>query len=126
MKVIAFNGSARKYGNTTMLIKKVFEELERAGIETELVHLAENNNKGCLACYKCFKNKNYRCSIKDDSINDYIGKMIKADGIILASPTYFSNISTEMKALIERAGLVAFANAGMFRHKAGAALTVAG
>ncbi len=126
MKAIAFNGSARKYGNTTILIKKVFEELERAGIETELVHLAGKNNRGCIACYKCFENRDYRCSIKDDSINECIEKMIEADGIILASPTYFSNISTEMKALIERAGLVAFANAGMFRHKAGAALTVAG
>ena len=126
MKVVAFNGSARKNGNTTILIKKVFEELEKESIETELVHLAGKNNKGCIACYKCFKNKDFRCSVKDDSINECIEKMIEADGIILASPTYFTNVSTGMKALIERAGLVAFANAGMLRHKAGAALTVAG
>ncbi len=126
MKVVAFNGSARKNGNTTILIEKVFEELEKESIETELVHLAGKNNKGCIACYKCFKNKDFRCSVKDDSINECIEKMIEADGIILASPTYFTNVSTGMKALIERAGLVAFANAGMLRHKAGAALTVAG
>ena len=109
MKVVAFNGSARKNGNTTILIKKVFEELEKESIETELVHLAGKNNKGCIACYKCFKNKDFRCSVKDDSINECIEKMIEADGIILASPTYFTNVSTGMKALIERAGLVAFA-----------------
>ena len=124
MKVVAFNGSPRKNGNTTILIGTVFEELEKENIETELVHLAGKNNKGCIACYKCFENKDRRCSVKDDSINECLQKMIAADGIILASPTYFSSVSAQMKALMERAGLVSIANAGMLRHKAGAALTV--
>ena len=126
MKVVAFNGSARKNGNTTILIEKVFEELGKEGIGTELIHLAGNNNKGCAACYKCFENKDFKCSVDDDSINDCIEKMIEADGIILASPTYFANVSTAMQVVIERAGLVAFANPGMLRYKVGAALTVAG
>jgi multimeric flavodoxin WrbA len=125
MKVVAFNGSARKYGNTAILIDRVFQELSDEGIETELVNLSGKNIHGCIACFKCFEKKNERCSGKKDDINAFIEKMTAADGIILASPTYFSNVSTEMKALIDRAGMVAFANPGLLRHKVGAAITVA-
>ena len=125
MKVVAFNGSARKNGNTSILIKKVFEALEKEGIGTELVHLAGKEIKGCIACFKCFENQDRQCAGVEDFINEGIIKMIAADGIILGSPTYFANVSTEMKAPIDRAGLVSFANPGMLRHKVGAAVTVA-
>ncbi len=125
MKVVAFNGSARKKGNTSILINKVFESLEKEGVATERVNLAGKKIKGCIACFKCFENKDRQCAGVDDFINECITKMIAADGIILGSPTYFANVSTEMKALIDRAGLVAFANSGMLRHKVGAAVTVA-
>ncbi len=126
MKVVAFNGSPRKDGNTTLLIKRVFQELEAAGIQTELISLAGKKIRGCLACFKCFETRDRQCSIKkDDYINECIAKMVEADGIILASPTYFANVSAEMKALIDRAGLVAFANKGMLDHKVGAAIAVA-
>ncbi|HEB49896.1 MAG TPA: flavodoxin family protein [Desulfobulbus sp.] len=122
MKVIAFNGSARKNGNTTMLVGYVFEELEKEGIGTELVHLSGEHPHGCIACYKCFKNKNRRCAVDIDCINDCIEKMEQADGIILASPTYFADLSTELKALIDRAGMTSRANGDMFRRKVGAAV----
>ena len=54
MKVIALNGSARKNGNTNDMIKMVFKELNKEGIETELIVLSGKNIKNCLACYKCF------------------------------------------------------------------------
>ncbi len=122
MKVIAFNGSPRKNGNTALLIDLVFQELQKEGIETELIQLGGKKVQGCLACYKCFENKDMRCSNNKDIINDCIEKMIEADGIILGSPTYFSNVSTEIKALIDRAGLVAIANDQMFKRKVGAAV----
>jgi multimeric flavodoxin WrbA len=122
MKVVAFNGSARKNGNTAILVKHVFQELQQQGIETELVQLAGKKIKGCIACYKCFENKDQRCSVTDDVLNSCIEKMIQAHGIILASPTYFANISTELKALIDRAGLTSMANEGMFKRKVGAAV----
>lgn len=122
MKVIAFNGSARKDGNTAILINRVFSELEKQNIETEMIQLSGQKIRGCIACYKCFDNKDQRCSVKDDVVNDCIEKMLQADGIILASPTYFADISSELKALIDRAGLVARANDDMFRHKVGAAV----
>ncbi len=124
MKVVAFNGSPRKEGNTFCAIRTVFEELEREGIRTELVQLGGADIKGCRACYKCFEKKDKRCFQKDD-LNSFVGKMVEADGIIIGSPTYFSNVSTEVKALIDRAGLVARANDHLFKRKAGAAVVAA-
>jgi len=122
MKVIALNGSARKDGNTAILIKQVFGELEEQNIETEMIQLSGQRIRGCIACYKCFENKDRKCNVKDDMVNDYIERMLEADGIILASPTYFADVSSELKALIDRAGLVAKANGDMFRRKVGAAI----
>ncbi len=122
MKVVAFNGSARKKGNTEALIRRVFEEFEKEGIETELVQLSGKTLRGCIACMKCFENKDQRCAVSDDDMNFCIGKMHEADGIILGSPTYFADVSAEMKALIDRAGMVAIANDYMFKRKPGAAV----
>lgn len=122
MKVVAFNGSARKDGNTAILIRHVFQELEKEGIETELVQLAGKKIHGCIACFKCFENKNQRCAVESDVINDCIDRMLAADAIILGSPTYFANVSTEMKALIDRTGMVSRANGDMFARKVGAAV----
>lgn len=122
MKVIAFNGSARKDGNTAALVKHVFQELEKEGIQTELVQLVGKPMHGCIVCRKCFENKDRRCSVKNDYVNECIQKMEEADGIILASPVYFANMTPELKALIDRSGFVSMANGGMFRRKAGAAV----
>ncbi|MGC9194931.1 MAG: flavodoxin family protein [Syntrophobacteraceae bacterium] len=125
MKVVAFNGSARKDGNTANLINHVFSELGKEGIETELVELAGTKIHGCIACYKCMKNKDKECAVKDDVVNECIHKMLEADGIILGSPTYFGDLTPEMKALIDRAGLVSRANDFMFKRKVGAAIAAA-
>ena len=120
MKVIAFNGSPRKDGNTTLLINHVFHELEKEGVETELVQLSGKKIHGCIACYKCFENKDRRCAVKDDVANECIEKMVKAEGIILGSPVYFADVTAEMKALMDRAGFVSMANGGMYKNKVGA------
>lgn len=122
MKVVGFNGSARKNSNTAALINTVFEELQIEGIETELVELSGLRLRGCIACYKCFDSKDQRCAVKKDDMNACIEKMVEADGIILGSPTYFADVSTEMKALIDRAGMTAKANGEMYRRKVGAAV----
>jgi multimeric flavodoxin WrbA len=120
MKVIAFNGSARKEGNTSILLNMVFDELRAEGIETEIYTLAGKPIQGCIACYKCFENKNKRCAVEKDIINECIQKMLEADGILLGSPTYFADVSAGMKALIERCGMVSRANGDMFKRKVGA------
>jgi multimeric flavodoxin WrbA len=105
MKVVAFNGSPRKDGNTELSIKTVFSELDKEGIATELVQLGGVNIRGCRACFKCFEKKNMRC-IQDDELNSFVEKMRESEGIIIGSPTYFGNVSTEVKALIDRAGAI--------------------
>ncbi|MGV8089181.1 MAG: flavodoxin family protein [Methanothrix sp.] len=121
MKVIAFNGSPRRDGNTATLLAAVLEELKSQGIETELVHLVGPLN-GCKACFKCTEMKNGRCIQDKDMINQCIEKMAAADGIIIGSPTYFADLTPETKALIDRAGFVAMANGYMFKRKVGAAV----
>jgi multimeric flavodoxin WrbA len=122
MKVVALNGSARKEGNTNILLNLVLDELKKEGIQTELVHLAGQSIAGCRACYKCFTNQDRRCAVKKDILNDLLEKMESADGILLGSPTYFSDVSAGMKAFIERGGLVGRANDYMFKRKVGASV----
>lgn len=122
MKVLAINGSARKGGNTEQLIRMVFGEVEKEGIETELIHIGGKPLRGCIACMKCWESANEQCSIKNDAINEYVQKVKGADGIILGSPSYFANVSAELKAFIDRVGMVAKANGDLFKRKVGAAV----
>lgn len=122
MKVIAFNASPRKDGNTHQLLTKVLEPIQKAGIETEIVQIGGKAIRGCLACNKCFEMQNKRCVVDSDMVNECIEKMIQADAIILGSPTYFANMSAELKALMDRAGYVSFANGKLFTRKVGAAV----
>jgi multimeric flavodoxin WrbA len=122
MKVTAFNGSPRQAGNTSLLIGHVFEALNNAGIETELVQVGGGRIRGCVACYQCFNRKDKRCAVTDDCANSCIEKMLESDGIIIGSPTYFAAMTPETKALIDRCGMVSRANADMLKRKAGAAV----
>ena len=122
MKAVAFCGSARKNGNTSILLNTVMEPLAAAGIKTELVELAGVNITGCKACMGCFKSKDLCCVFSKDVVNDCIAKMAAADIVILGSPTYFADVSTEMKALIDRAGMVSRANDMLFKRKLGASV----
>ena len=120
MKVVAFNGSPRAGGNTEVLLKAVLKPVEEAGIETELVQIGHEVIRGCAACGQCGKKKDRRCVFDDDIVNECIGKMVEADGIVLGSPTYFADVSAQMKALIDRAGHVAAMNGRAFSRKVGA------
>jgi multimeric flavodoxin WrbA len=122
LKVVAINGSARKDGNTALLLKKVLAELETEGIETELLQMAGKKIAGCIACDKCVINRDSHCAVKKDILNEYLDKMVAADGIILGSPTYFADLSAGMKALIERSGRVSLSNGGLLQRKVGAAV----
>ena len=122
MKVIAFNGSGRKDGNTALLLNAVLEEISKEGIETELIQLAGYAPQGCIACYKCFENKDRKCAVTKDRLNEYLAKMIEADGILLGSPVYFADATAGIKALIERCGMVSTANGGLLKRKVGAAV----
>jgi multimeric flavodoxin WrbA len=122
MKVVAFNGSSRKDGNTAILLNLVLDEIEKEGIKTELVQLAGETLSGCIACYKCRENKDQKCAVLKDRLNEYIAKMKEAQGILLGSPTYIADMTANMKALIERCTIVSRSNGELFRRKVGAAI----
>jgi len=122
IRVVALNGSARKGGNTAILLRYVLKELEKEGIETELIELSGAKIHGCLSCRQCATNKNGRCAQTDDMGNTLIEKMEAANGVLLGSPTYVADVSPEIKALIDRACLVSKANGGLFRGKVAAAV----
>ena len=121
-KVVAFNGSPRPKGNTSILIHEVFKVLEENGIETELIQVGNKTVHGCTACGKCREIADRRCHIKNELLNTCIEKMIDADGILLGSPVYFADITSEMKALIDVAGYVTRGNGHLLARKVGAGL----
>jgi multimeric flavodoxin WrbA len=122
MKIVAFNGSPRREGNTFLLLRMVLEELEQAGATTELVQLAGRDLRGCTACGKCKVHQDRRCSITQDDANACIEQMLAADAILLGSPVHFTDVTPAMKALIDRAGFVARSNGDMLQRKVGAAV----
>lgn len=125
MKVVAFNGSPRREGNTAHGLRIIMAELEAAGIETELVQVGANPPQGCISCYSCHRQALGKCAITADYVNEWVEKISAADGILLGSPVYFHNITGQMKSFIDRVGFVARGNGRMFTGKiAGGLMTV--
>lgn len=122
MKVVAVSGSARKGGNTELLLRAVLEPLEQAGHECELIPLAGREVRGCTACGRCIQEKDGRCYGRSDFGNEVIAKLFAADAIVLGSPTYFADVSAELKALIDRAGYVSRSCPGLLARKPAAAV----
>ena len=120
MKVLAFNGSPRKGGNTEYLLREVFKPLEAAGIETELIQLGAKPLQGCTGCRTCAERQNQRCIFEDDPVNDWVQALIQADGVLLGSPTYYADITSNMKAFMDRVGYVVRQNGDLLRRKVGA------
>lgn len=122
MKVLAINGSPHKEGNTYYALKMVADELEKEGIETEIIHVGNQVIRGCMACNLCAKNKDEKCVFGQDGVNEWVQKMKEADGILLGSPVHYAAIGGTMKSFLDRAFYVASKNGGLFRHKVGASL----
>lgn len=122
MKVIAINGSPRREGNTEQALNLVLDELKSNGIETEIIQVGNQMISGCLGCNGCGRNRDEKCVIKGDSVNEWIQKIKDADGILLGSPVHFSAMSGNMKSFLDRAFYVAGMNGSMFRHKVGASV----
>ncbi|SHO43986.1 flavodoxin family protein [Desulfopila aestuarii] len=122
MKALAFNGSPNKKGNTYHALKMVTDELEKEGIETEILHVGNKAIRGCLACGQCAKKQNEQCIQTDDPVNEWIQLMKDADGILVGSPVHYSAIAGTMKSFLDRAFYVSGVNGSMMRHKVGASV----
>lgn len=122
MKVVAFNGSPNKEGNTWHALRMVMAELENEGVETEIIQVGNKTIRGCAACGMCVKNKNEQCVIPGDEVNEWVQAMKSADGIVFGTPVHYAAMGGTMKSFLDRAFFVAGVNGGLFRHKVGAAV----
>ena len=122
MKVVAINGSPHKEGNTYHALMGVGKQLMESGIDFEIIHIGNKAIRGCLACGGCVRNKDEKCTIATDQLNEWVQKMKDADGIILGSPVYYAGIPGTMKSFLDRAFFVSGSNGNLFRQKVGAAV----
>ena len=120
--ILGVVGSPRIEGNTERVVVEALNAAKEDGAEIELLRLADRDIQPCTACLSC--RKTGECLIRDD-FNPIFEKMVQADGIILASPVYFSSATPQMKALIDRAGYLSGAKGRVFENKVGGAIAVA-
>ena len=123
MKIIAINGSHRKGKNTAVLLRAVLDEAGLYGASTELLELTDFSIKYCTSCNKCLGKS--QCSIADDDMTIIAEKLLEADGIILGSPVYFSNVTALMKNFMDRTRWM-YMSKSLLAGKVGAAITIAG
>ncbi len=121
MKVVAFNGSPRQGGNTELLLREVLKVISSHGIDTEIVQVGGSDINGCRACLRCRKENDGRCHNNSPAMNDFISKMEEADGILIGSPVYYTDVTSEIKALIDCSGY-SQGPVKRLRHKPGAAV----
>jgi multimeric flavodoxin WrbA len=122
MNVIALNGSPKHKGNTYHALRMVGDELEAAGIEFEILQIGHLNIRGCMACLKCYVNRDGKCGMSGDDFNKQLPKITGADGLVLGSPVHYSGIAGTMKSYLDRLFYMSGANGNFFRHKVGAAV----
>jgi len=122
MKVLAFNGSPKAAGNTFHALKMVTDQLEKEGIETQILHVGDKAIRGCIACGKCRENQDEKCVLPGDEVNAWLQQMKAADGLLLGSPVHYAALAGTMKCFLDRAFYVSGVNGGLLRHKVGAAL----
>lgn len=99
MKILGIVGSRRKKGNTSHLVQEVLKPFREQGMETQLIFLGDYSINGCNGCEGC--RETYKCVIRDDMQKLY-PEILEADAIVLGSPAYFYNVSSDMKAFIDR------------------------
>ena len=123
MKVIALSGSPNLKGNTAIALEILGEKLKShiENLEYEIIYLRKLDLRSCNGCYGCMGKG--KC-VQDDDINDLLSKLLKADGIVLGSPTYLSNVTSRMQMFIERIGLISKLN-GFMKGKIGASIAIA-
>ncbi len=125
MHVVAFNGSPHEKGNTYDSLRAVTAELESAGITTEIIQVGHLPVRSCMACNQCARNKDGKCVLPDDGVNEAIEKIRAADGILLGAPTYFGDVPGAMKSFLDRVFFAGDYNCGgAFRYKVGTAVAV--
>lgn len=102
MKVLTLQGSARKKGNTAKVLGWVEEELAAQGHEIESIYLHAKHLKGCMGCAKCKDTPEDVGCVQKDDVPDILGRMVKSQLVVFASPLYFWGVTAQLKAVIDR------------------------
>ncbi len=121
MNVIAINGSPHKSGNTFAVLGQMAEELAKEGIDTEILHVGGELLHGCTGCGHCRSAQDNLCVFTNDCLNETAGKMRRANGFILGSPTYYGGISGSMKCFLDRAF---YSSSKYFKYKVASGIAV--
>jgi multimeric flavodoxin WrbA len=125
MRAVAICGSPRLGGNTEQLLGRCLAHLEKAGVETRLLKLAELRVEPCTACGRCRETQDGTCAIEGDDFAPVFEAMRNADIILVGSPVYFGSATPQIMALLDRAGYVSRANGNLFARKLGGPIAVA-
>ncbi len=99
MKVLLINGSPHANGCTFTALSIVAEELQKNGIETEIVHIGNKDIRGCVACGKCYELGH---CVFNDMVNDIASKLEHADGLVVGSPVYYAGPNGTLTNLLDR------------------------
>ena len=122
MKVLLISGSPKPNGNTAQLLGECAKVIQDSGVETEIVSLAGMKIESCIACLKCAKTG--ECGL-DDGLNEIIGKIKQAEGLIVGVPVYFGTARGDMMCALQRIGYVSRNNGNFLGGKVGGPIAVA-
>ncbi|MCQ2214822.1 MAG: flavodoxin family protein [Bacteroidales bacterium] len=122
MKVLLINGSPRQNGNTYVALNEIARQLEKQGVESEILWIGTKAVRGCIVCGACKSNADCRCVFGDQDItNEVIAKMAKSDAIILGSPVYYGQPAGQVLCMQQR---MLYAGGANFQGKPAAVVTV--
>ena len=103
MKVLLLNGSAHKNGNTFTALSEIAKQLEKNGVESEIMQLGNKPVRGCIACGQCQMKQLGRCVFDDDVCNRIVEKLNETDAFIIGSPVYYGQPNGAVMAVLQRA-----------------------
>jgi multimeric flavodoxin WrbA len=123
--ILLINGSPHKNGNTYDALNIMAQIFLQNGFNARIIQIGGINIRGCQGCYQCSKNLNKQCVIQDD-LTPIMKECFSDDveGVVIGSPTYFSNVTTEVKAFIDRVGYVSKSNGGLLKNKVGTSIAI--
>ena len=99
-KVMGFSGSPRINGNSDLILNQIISGVARENIEADALNLTKLKFQGCIGCEKCRKDK--ICTGLTDDLSPVYDRIISSKGLVLVSPTHNYNITSWMKAFIDR------------------------